>query len=85
MYLAKGIIRTLKAGGGSGNIPKVIFNMYFSLEDGNENCIERLYKASEVSEFIKNNKNVKEIFLFCDDEVVASWLSENFLSNYKQI
>lgn len=52
--------------------------MYFSLEDGNENCIERLYRIDEVIEFVKTHDNVKEIFLFCNDEVIASWLSENF-------
>ena len=52
--------------------------MYFSLEDGNENCIERLYRIDEVIEFMKTHDSVKEIFLFCNDEVIASWLSENF-------
>ena len=52
--------------------------MYFTLEDGNENCIERLYRIDEVIEFVKTHDSVKEVFLFCNDEVIASWLSENF-------
>ena len=52
--------------------------MYFTLEDGNENCIEKLYRIDEVIEFVKTHDSVKEIFLFCNDEVIASWLSENF-------
>ena len=68
-----GIARALKAGGGSGNIPKVILksSVYFTVEDGNENCIER-YEDEElaIAECI-NNPKAKEVFEFINDELVG--------------
>lgn len=82
VYLPIGIARALKAGGGSGNIPKVILEgyVYFTVEDGNENCIER-YEDKElaINECI-NNPKAKEVFKFVNDELVGCIFSksENF-------
>ena len=77
VYLPIGIARALKAGGGSGNIPKVILEsyVYFTLEDGNENCIER-YEDEElaINECI-NNPKAKEVFKFVNDIMDVDILS----------
>lgn len=71
MYLPIGIARALKAGGGSGNIPKVILtdNIYFTVEDGKENCIERCDNKEDAIRECSNNSNAKEVFEFVNDEL----------------
>jgi len=67
-----GIARALKAGGGSGNIPKVILedNVYFTVEDGHENCIDYFTdKEMAIKECIANS-DTKEVFKFKDDELI---------------
>ncbi len=67
-----GIARALKAGGGSGNIPKVILenNVYFTVEDWHEICIDSFAnKEIAIKECIKNS-NAKEVFKFQDDELI---------------
>lgn len=73
MYLPIGIARALKAGGGSGNIPKVILteNMYFTVEDGFENCIGRYENQELAIEECNNNTDAKEVFKFVNDELVG--------------
>lgn len=73
VYLPKGIARALKAGGGSGNIPKVILNQYyFTAEDGHENCIEKFDNYEDTCHFYCDNEDVMEIFCFdLNDELVG--------------
>lgn len=73
VYLPKGITRTLKAGGGSGNIPKVILNQYyFTVEDGHENCIEKFDYYEDAYDFYCDNEDAMEIFCFdLNDELAG--------------
>lgn len=72
------MIRALKAGGGSGNIPKVISEIYFTVEDGKENCLAKFNIYDEALKYATNNKSCKEIFMFVDDEVYGGISLENF-------
>lgn len=76
--MAKGITRALKAGGGSGNIPKVISEIYFTLEDGNENCIERFDDFNTAIDYAEQHREVKEIFMYVDGELYSGCNLENF-------
>ena len=71
MYLPIGIARALKAGGGSGNIPKVILtqNIYYTVEDGFENCIEICNTEEIAIKKCIENSLAKEVFKFVDDEL----------------
>lgn len=70
VYDSKGIVRALKAGGGSGNIPKVILNelnnndYYYTVEDGKENCIDKFNDYETAYDFFLKHDIAQELFLF---------------------
>ena len=85
VYLPKGIARALKAGGGSGNIPKVILNdlnnndnYYYTGEDGKENCIERFNNYESAYDFFCKNDMAQELFVFTKktDELIGCLYSK---------
>lgn len=85
VYLPKGIARALKAGGGSGNIPKVILNdlnnndnYYYTVEDGKENCIERFNNYESAYDFFCKNDMAQELFVFTKktDELIGCLYSK---------
>lgn len=85
VYLSKGIARALKAGGGSGNIPKVILNdlnnnedYYFTVEDGKENCIEKFNSFENAYSFFLKNNIAQELFVFYrkTDELIGCLYSK---------
>ena len=77
----------MKAGGGSGNIPKVILreeikDCYFSVEDGKENCLDRFYKYDEAFNYYLEDAKAREIFIFGkDDELIGCVISKNGYDN----
>lgn len=65
VYLPEGIVRAVKAGGGSGNIPKVILKeCYYIVEDGKECCLDKFEEYEDAYEYFMSDENAKEIFLF---------------------
>lgn len=83
VYLPIGITRALKAGGGSGNIPKVILkdNTYFTVEDGNENCIECFENEEMAIKSCVTNSDAKEVFKFKNNELVDCVFSKIAVEN----
>lgn len=88
VYLPKGIARALKAGGGSGNIPKVILNdlnnndnYYYTVEDGKENCIEKFNDFGNAYDFFLKSDIAQELFVFnrkTDELIGCLYSNENF-------
>lgn len=80
VYLSKGITRALKAGGGSGNIPKVIIsNIIFTVEDGKDHCLEHFDNIEEAIKYAKGYDDAKEIFMYINDELYQGWETESLL------
>lgn len=71
VYLSDGITRALKAGGGSGNIPKVISDIYFSVEDGDDHCLDKLYSYDDVKKCVSEHDECKEVFMYINNELYS--------------
>lgn len=72
-------MRTLKAGGGSGDLPKIIINnnVYYTVEDGMENCLEIFTNYNDTQYYAVSNPIAKEIFMYNNDELInCMWVRE---------
>ncbi len=46
--------------------------MYYTIEDGKENCIEKIFDKNKAIQYAKENQNAKEVFEFNEhDELIG--------------